>query len=208
MSFIHTDADHFAKLSLHDNDVELTFQRPEHQPADEAWSVDIDETDKVNEVDLGDEDMTASEQKDGLTQLDFTTANDDSGHNASDGVNCAVVTIPQKRAIDEREKTYGIAKSFQAIKRQVGSIPGGAQQERSRVAASVVVNVPHVPDSWRNVPLIDVADEKLVALPAEETTFQSSTCTGSRRGRPRGSRNRVILRRERRRARPTKIINC
>lgn len=202
VSFVHTDAAHFAKLGLHDRNVELGSQQPQQQRADEVDLVDCDVVDRLDETD---EEILVSEQGDGPTRPGSPAARDDKDHHTSDGIKCTGAKIPQNRPTDSaREETCGIAEPISAVEHRFCS--GGAQQERSRKKTNVMVIVPPVPDSWRNVPLMD-DDGESIALSAGKAMSPRNIRTQSRRGRPRGSRNRATLRRERRLATLTKTTN-
>lgn len=109
------------------------------------------------------------------SKLDFAANKNDSDPNASHHISYTAVMIPQKRLSNKEEKIYALAKSLQTIKRQFRSTLGVAQLKRSRVATSVRTIVPSVPDLWRNMLLVDDADENVVALSTEKLASAAST---------------------------------
>ena len=72
-----------------------------------------------------------------------------------------------------------------------------AAKAPTRKVPSIAVVVPPVPDAWKDVPRIDQLDEDVTSLAVRELD-KSKGSKMSSRGRPRGSRNRKSLRRERR----------
>ncbi|KAK6365295.1 hypothetical protein LTR64_008798 [Lithohypha guttulata] len=75
------------------------------------------------------------------------------------------------------------------------------QQKTAQQVVSVTVNVPPVPDWWYTdgVPCVDVLSDDVDRATVQEVLESRVEPEKSRRGRPRGSRNRRTLLRERRR---------
>lgn len=96
LSFLYTDAEYFAKLSLDNESTKLASQQSQYQPVDKIWpanvSVDvgINAINKFDEVDHDSEDTTASEQGDSLTQSDRTAVEDGDVYDTSNSVSCAL----------------------------------------------------------------------------------------------------------------------
>lgn len=211
LSYLHTGVDYFAKLSLYDEGKKLAGRQPQHQPVRQIWAADVEvgaSDDVVNGVDKpnrGSEALTASEQRDSSIQSGCIAVGDGNVRESSNGVSCAIVHTPQDRSTsDGNTETCDTTEYF---RHQHHLASSKIQQECSRQKTRVMVNVPPVPDSWRNVPLLADADENVVVSPTGKVTSSSVAHLQPRRGRPPGSRNRTTLRRGRRLTSLTKTVS-
>ena len=148
---------------------------------------------------MTDEDVKSSEQGAIPVHADFVAGNNGKDDNGDDVHSCAIAAprqdYPASNMIndakdDVENQVVDISEKYFALNRRCSKYP--------RNLVRVTVNVPPVPDSWRDMSLMDNADEDLTMPSLERVTSQPKVCTPSRRGRPRGSRNRATLRRERR----------
>lgn len=187
ISFVHTNADHFARLSPTDDGAVLYDKQSQHEPEDTSLQAHTEMTDQ---------DTRSTKQEPDLIQSDPIPNDgtvDDS--DVADHASVNVLADSFSKSASEKVNHVNHAKGTDTIQT---SLLNNVGKTRSRSTMSVIVNVPPVPDSWRDIPVMELEEEGPTVPVPEGHAAKQDTSTPSRRGRPRGSRNRATLRRERR----------
>jgi len=177
ISFVHIDAHQYAENSTKvSHSVSTKKQRKDglEDKEEPPYSQDANE-----ETDF-------AEQETSYSAPDLA----DSDHNHHDGPTSVLENLNGEANSTGRED---MCRNF-----EMALTLGHTEETSPRKLRSIAIIVPPVPDAWKDVPVVDVLDENIGTAPATSELSKQKAVWRSSRGRPRGSRNRKSVRRERR----------